>query len=94
MLLGWNLSTTILSNSNITSHLNNQAEQFRITYSKVGDKDWTRRIEVNATSTEILLTDLEADTEYIFSVLAENSAGVSQLSRPRIGRTYGINLYI
>lgn len=53
------------------------------------DDDEVKMIEVSSASREMLLTGLESDTEYKVTVIAENAAGRSPPSRPRIARTYG-----
>lgn len=68
--------------------MKSKADIFRIIYSKMGEKNGQKTIMVNATSTEILLTNLESDTEYMIMIVAENAAGKSPPSRPRIARTY------
>lgn len=92
MLVGWNQSTTLpnfILNSNIKKNMDSKADIFRVIYSKNNQKDVEKTIMVNATSHEILLTQLEADTEYIITIVAENAAGESTPSRSRIARTYG-----
>lgn len=52
--------------------------------------DETKTVEVDAKSTEILLSGLKPDTDYRVTVIAENGAGRrSAPSRSRIARTYG-----
>lgn len=53
-----------------------------------------KSIEVDVKSTEILLIDLEPDTEYKVLVIAVDYAGRRSLpSRPRVARTYGNCLF-
>lgn len=69
------------NNKNKFDQLNDQFNEFAL-----GSKS----IEVDVKSTEILLINLEPDTEYKVTVIAVDHAKRHSLpSRPRVARTYG-----
>lgn len=53
------------------------------------ENDEPREIKIGNNSRELLITELDAGAEYEVTVIAENAAGRSMPSKPRIARTYG-----
>jgi hypothetical protein len=78
-LIGWQHSTGSKYNA---------PEHFIINY-KNTETDQVQEIKVGNNTREVLITELLDGTEYKFAIFAENLAGRSEPSRPKIARTYG-----
>uniref|UniRef100_A0A915DAW2 Uncharacterized protein n=1 Tax=Ditylenchus dipsaci TaxID=166011 RepID=A0A915DAW2_9BILA len=89
MLLAWNHTSQVPSGADTASKA--KVDKYIIHYSPLDSWNAEKnpmKVEVSAASSEILLTELEPDTEYKVFIIAENEAGRSPSSRPRIARTY------